>query len=78
VEQGCDCSDLARAQGKLVLFLASVLQSAGGPPRDEFGRLLAVFAESVSETSPDEGAILAGWADLVAGVGANGSSPAAQ
>jgi hypothetical protein len=66
VEQGCDCSDLAQAQGKLVLFLASVLQSAGGPPRDEFGRLLAVFAESVGETSPGEGAILARWAELVA------------
>jgi hypothetical protein len=72
VEQGCNCSDLAQAQGKLVLFLASVLQSAGGPPRDEFGRLLAVFAQSVAETSPAEGAILAGWAHLVDGAGADG------
>jgi hypothetical protein len=65
VEIGCDCSDLVEAQGKLVLFLASVLQSAGGPPRDEFGRLLAVFAETVGETNASEGAILARWADLV-------------
>ena len=72
MEQGCNCSDLAQAQGKLVLFLASVLQGAGGPPREKFGRLLAVFALSVAETSPGEGAILAGWADLVAGAGVRG------
>ena len=72
MEQSCDGSDLAGAQGKLVLFLASVLERAGGPARDEFGRLLAVFAESVAETNPGEGAILAGWADLIAGAGPNG------
>ena len=65
MEPSCSCTDLADAQGKLVLFLASILQRAGGPPRDEFGRLLAVFAESVAESSPGEGAILARWADLV-------------
>jgi hypothetical protein len=68
VEQGCSCSDLAQAQGKLVLFLASVLESTGGPPRDEFGRLLALFAQSVTETSPGEGAILATWADHFAAI----------
>lgn len=70
--EGESDSDLAGAQGKLVVFLASVLQSAGGPSRHEFGRLLSVFAESVSETSPGEGAILSGWADLVVGAGTDG------
>jgi hypothetical protein len=72
LEPGCSCTDLADAQGKLVLFLASILQRAGGPPRDEFGRLLAVFAESVAESSPAEGAILTRWADLVAGADRQG------
>lgn len=61
--------DLAGAQGKLVVFLASLLQRADVVSVAEFGRLLAVFADTVKETEPAEGTILAQWADLVAVAG---------
>jgi hypothetical protein len=61
VDQGGE-DDLAGAQGKLVVFLASLLQRAGVVPASEFADLLEIFASSVAETQPSEGAILAGWA----------------
>ena len=53
---------LAGANGKLVLFLASLLQRANVVSVAEFGELLDVFALSVGETDPAEGRILAQWA----------------
>ena len=57
--------DLAGAHGKLVLFLASILQRADILPMGEFSRLLSTFASTVSETEPGEGRILAAWAQQV-------------
>jgi hypothetical protein len=54
--------DLVRAQGKLILFLASLLQRANIVDMAEFGRLLSVYAAAVAETEPVEGGILATWA----------------
>jgi hypothetical protein len=61
-------SDLAGAQGKLVMFLASLLQRAGIVETAEFGALLLVFADSVRETDPGQGDILAEWASALNGL----------
>ncbi len=60
-----DDGDLARAQGKLVLFLASLLQRSGLVQMAEFGELLEAFAETVGETEPQEGRLLSDWATAV-------------
>ena len=57
--------DLAGAQGKFVVFLASLLQRAGVVSVAEFASLLTAFATTTSETSPEEGDVLAGWAAAV-------------
>ena len=54
--------DLVGAQGKLVVFIASLLQRAGVARMDEFGELLAIFADTVADTEPGEAAILQRWA----------------
>ncbi|MGC1302451.1 MAG: hypothetical protein WA840_08755 [Caulobacteraceae bacterium] len=58
---------LIRAQGKLAALFASVLESAGIITADEFGDLLALFAATVAEASPQEGEILALWAATILG-----------
>lgn len=58
-------STLADAQGKFAVFVAAMLQRAGGAPASEFADLLTVFARTVSETDPEEGKLLAAWADAV-------------
>jgi hypothetical protein len=58
-------STLAGAQGKFAVFMAAMLQRAGGAPSAEFAELLGVFAQTVAETDPEEGKLLAAWADAV-------------
>ena len=53
--------DLVGAQGKLVVFMASLFQRAGVMKTSEFASLLETFAQTVAETQPGEGAILATW-----------------
>jgi hypothetical protein len=53
------------AHGTLLALLASVLEAAGITTRDEFARLLSLFAATVAETEPDEGEILALWAATI-------------
>ena len=65
VAEGGSDSDLAGAQGKLVMFLASLLARAGVVETAEFGQLLAVFADTVAEEDPGEGEILSRWAMAV-------------
>jgi hypothetical protein len=60
-----DRDDLAGAQGKLVVFLAALLQRANIVSSVEFGQLLAVFADTVAEEDPGEGEILSRWATAV-------------
>jgi hypothetical protein len=60
-------NDLVGAQGKLVVFIASLLQRAGVARIDEFGELLTVFADTVAETEPGEAAILRQWASALRG-----------
>jgi hypothetical protein len=60
-----DDSDLVRAHGKFVAFLASLLQGRGLLAADEFAALLSAFAETVGESEPREGEILAYWAEVV-------------
>jgi len=67
LDEGGEEGDLAGAQGKLVVFIASLLERGGVVQTAEFANLLAVFAETVSETRPGEGALLAAWAETVAG-----------
>jgi len=62
--------DLAGAQGKFAIFIASLLQRAGVTPMVEFADLLGVFAETVAETDPGEAKILKGWAASIRTVGA--------
>jgi hypothetical protein len=57
--------DLAGAQAKFVLFVASLLQRADVVAMPEFAGLLGVFAETVGETDPAEGRILTTWAEVV-------------
>lgn len=61
-----DGDNLAGAQGKLVMFLASLLQRAGVVQTAEFAALLATYAATVEESQPEEGRLLASWASLVA------------
>ena len=56
---------LAGAQGKLVVFIASLMHRAGVVGTGEFASLLATFAATVAETDPGEGEILAQWASAV-------------
>lgn len=68
-----DISDeaaLAGAQAKFALFLASLFQRAGVAPMVEFAALLDVFAETVAETEPGEGAVLAQWAKVISAAAA--------
>ena len=58
-------STLANAQGKFAVFLAAMLQRAGGPAAVDFAELLNAFALTVAETDPEEGKLLAAWADAV-------------
>jgi hypothetical protein len=69
-EEGSD-NDLAGAQGKLVMFLASLLARAGVVETAEFAALLATFAAIVEETDPGEGRLLASWASCVAATSPN-------
>lgn len=62
---GESVSDLVETQGKLLVFLASLLERAGVVETSEFGALLTVFADSVRETDPDQGEILANWASAL-------------
>ena len=62
--------DLAGAQGKLVLFIASLFQRAGIATTGVFGELLKVYAASVAETDPGQGEILLEWAAAISGVSA--------
>ena len=57
--------NLVGAQAKFVAFVASLLQRQGVISAAEFAELLAVFAASVASTDPQEGQLLAGWADEV-------------
>lgn len=57
--------DLAGAQGKFAMFVASLLQRAGVAPMEEFAELLAMFAETVADTDPGEAAILSQWAATI-------------
>ena len=66
-----EVSHLAGAQAKLVIFIASLLQRADVARMDEFAALLSVFAETVSETEPDEARILDQWAAGVRAFTAN-------
>jgi hypothetical protein len=61
----CDVGDVAGAQAKFVVFLASLLQRADLVKMDEFARLLAVFADSVAETDPGQARLLSDWAAVV-------------
>jgi len=65
VEDTSDQFELIGAQGKLVVFLAVLLQRSNIVSTAEFGQLLAVFAETVAEADPGEGDILSGWATAV-------------
>lgn len=61
--------DVIGAQGKFAVFVASLLQRTGVAPMAETAALLKVFAASVAETEPGEGAILAQWAEAITGSG---------
>jgi hypothetical protein len=65
VEDTDERHDLAGAQGKLVVFLAALLQRSNIVSTAEFGQLLAVFADTVAEADPGEGEILSSWATAV-------------
>jgi hypothetical protein len=54
-----------RAQGKLVIVIAAVLQTAGIKSMAEFAALLGTFAVVAGEANPREGEILAYWAAMV-------------
>jgi len=54
-----------RAQGKLVIVIAAVMQTAGIKSMDEFAALLGTFAVVAGEANPREGEILAYWAAMV-------------
>jgi hypothetical protein len=61
-----DDTAMVGAQGKLVMFIASLLQRAGVVEIAEFAALLAAFAATIEETDPGEGRLLAYWASCVA------------
>ncbi len=60
-----DYRELVAAQGKLVVFIASLLQRADVARMEDFASLLGAFAETVEETEPGEGALLQSWASAV-------------
>lgn len=66
-----DYRELAAAQGKFVVFLASLLQRADVARMEDFASLLATFAETVEETEPGEGALLKSWASAVRAAGSH-------
>jgi len=57
--------DLVGAQGKFVAFVAVILERSGVAEVNEFAALLDTFADTVVETDPEQGRILAGWAAQV-------------
>ena len=57
--------DLVGAQGKFVIFIASLMQRAGVASMDEFGELLSLYAATVADTDPAEAEILKGWASTI-------------
>lgn len=56
---------LLRAQGKLVILLAAMLQAEGIKSLAEFAAQLAVYAVAVADDEPAEGEILAYWAGML-------------
>jgi hypothetical protein len=64
MECSTEC-ETAGALGKLVAFLASILQRAEILKAEEFADLLAVFAATVAEANAREGVVLAGWAMII-------------
>lgn len=58
-------ADLMAAQGKFVIFLASMLERGGVAAMTDFAQLLDTFAATVEETEPKEAEILASWASAV-------------
>lgn len=60
--------DLTSAQGKFVVFIASLLQRSGVVTTAEFAALLDLYAASVAETEPKEAALLAAWSASVRSV----------
>jgi hypothetical protein len=71
VDDTDDRDGLAGAQGKLVVFLAALLQRSNIVSSVEFGQLLAVFADTVAEDDPGEGEILSRWATAVKAMAPN-------
>jgi hypothetical protein len=61
-----DETALSGAQARFALFMASLFERAGLTPMAEFASLLDAFAETVTETDPAEGALLAEWAGAIA------------
>jgi len=57
--------DLVGAQGELVAFVAVILERSAVAEVTEFAALLDTFADTVVETDPEQGRILAGWAAQV-------------
>jgi hypothetical protein len=43
----------------------SLLQRVGVAPMDEFAEMLGLFAETVADAEPEEGAILQAWAAAI-------------
>jgi hypothetical protein len=58
-------ADVVNAQGKFVVFVASLLQRGGVANMTDFAALLATFAATVEETEPTEAEILGSWASAV-------------
>jgi len=58
---------LGGSQGKFAIFMASLFQRAGVASMQEFAELLAIFADTVADTEPEEAAMLAGWASTIRG-----------
>jgi hypothetical protein len=56
-----------RAQGHLMVFLASLLERRGIVAPGELASLLQLYAGVVTESEPGEGAVLAYWAAVAAG-----------
>lgn len=71
LDEADERDDLAGAQGKLVVFLAALLERSNIASSAEFGQLLAVFADTVAESDPGEGAILSRWAAAVKAMALN-------
>jgi hypothetical protein len=56
---------VVRAHGQLVALIAVILSRAGVVPLKDFGQMLTVYAASIGEAEPVEGALLAAWAEAV-------------